>query len=185
MFNSFKLCPTHFLQVHPLWLRACICLKSMRISKIQFWPTLYTSVPGCFGSLCELGFTVFVCHGDDNWRQAEAWNLLLTGVVGVNAHFQEALRRFPQWSWIEYPTFQLGGEHSTTELPSPPNLEFDWKRLIVTFNKTSISKHCGVWVLARWTRKKPNFWIGVKFKTWGGFQLFFPLVWWPPTGCLH
>jgi len=42
--------------------------------------------------------------------------MLFVGAVGVNALAQGALRRASQWLWIEYPTFQLGGGHSTTEL---------------------------------------------------------------------
>jgi len=40
--------------------------------------------------------------------------VLLAGAVVVKALFQGALRQFTQWLWIEYPTFQLGGEHLTT-----------------------------------------------------------------------
>jgi len=42
--------------------------------------------------------------------------MLFVAVVEVNAFAQGALRRFTQWPWIEYPTFQSGGGHSTTEL---------------------------------------------------------------------
>jgi len=52
---------------------------------------------------------VFVNFGDGSWWQAEAWIVLLTGAVEVNALVQGALRRFTQWPWIEHPTFQLTG----------------------------------------------------------------------------
>ena len=61
----------------------------------------------------------FVNFGDDCWRQAEAWIVLLVGEVEVNALAQGALRKFTQWLWIEHPTFQLGGGHFTTELLPP------------------------------------------------------------------
>ena len=53
----------------------------------------------------------FVNFGDGNWRQGEAWIVLLAGAIEVNALAQEALRQFTQWLWIEHPTFQLGGGH--------------------------------------------------------------------------
>jgi len=51
---------------------------------------------------------LFVNFGDGNWRQAEAWIVLLPGAVEVNVLAQGALRQFTQWPWIEQPTFQLG-----------------------------------------------------------------------------
>jgi len=53
----------------------------------------------------------FFFYGDGNWRQAEAWNVLLAGAVEVNVLAQGALRQFTQWLRIEHPTFQLGGGH--------------------------------------------------------------------------
>jgi len=61
----------------------------------------------------------FVNFGDGNWRQAEAWIVLLVGTVEVSALAYGALRQFTQWLWIEHPTFQLRGGHFTTE-PLPP-----------------------------------------------------------------
>ena len=58
----------------------------------------------------------FVDFGDGNWRQAEAWIVLLARAVEVNALAQGALRRFTQWLWIEHSTFQLRGVQFTTEL---------------------------------------------------------------------
>jgi len=40
-------------------------------------------------------------------------------MIEANALAQGALRQFPQWPWIENPTFQLGGGHFTTELFPP------------------------------------------------------------------
>jgi len=44
--------------------------------------------------------------------------MLLVGAVAVNALAEGVLRQFTQW--IEHPTFQLGGGHSTTELIAAP-----------------------------------------------------------------
>jgi len=66
--------------------------------------------------------TLILIFGDSNWRQAEAWNVLLAGAVEVNALAQGALRQFTQWQWIEHPTFQLGGGHLITELLPPHKL---------------------------------------------------------------
>jgi len=56
---------------------------------------------------CEISSVFFYNFGDDNWRQVEAWIVLLAGAIEVNALAQGALRQFTQWLWIEYPTFQL------------------------------------------------------------------------------
>ena len=77
--------------------------------------------------------------GDSNWRQAEAWALLLAGAIEVNALAQGALRRFTQWSWAEHQTFQLRGGHSATEL-SPPIAHF-WCSVHVTSLRTT-AKTC-------------------------------------------
>jgi len=42
--------------------------------------------------------------------------MLFVETVGVNVLAQGALRRFTQGQWMEHPTFQLRGGHSTTEL---------------------------------------------------------------------
>jgi len=47
--------------------------------------------------------------GDGNWRRAKARILLFAGAVEVNG---ESLKG----PWLEHPTFQLKGGHSTTEL---------------------------------------------------------------------
>jgi len=44
----------------------------------------------------------FLIFGDGNWRQAEAWIVLLAGAVEVNALAQGPLRRFTQWLWISW-----------------------------------------------------------------------------------
>jgi len=61
----------------------------------------------------------FYNFDDSYWRQAEAWIVLLAGVVEVNALAQGALRQFIQWSWIEHPIFQLRGGHFTTAVLPP------------------------------------------------------------------
>jgi len=65
-----------------------------------------------------LWWTFFIDFGYDNWWQAEACNLLLVGVVEVNALAQRVLRQFTQWSWIEHPTFRLCSRRwtSTTQV---------------------------------------------------------------------
>jgi len=45
--------------------------------------------------------------------------MLFVGAVAVNALAQAALRRVSHWPWIEHPTFQLRGGHSTTDVPPP------------------------------------------------------------------
>jgi len=64
----------------------------------------------------------FYNFDDSNWRQAEAWIVLLAGAVQVNALAQGTLRQFTQWLWIEHPTFWLRGRHFTTELLPPPSV---------------------------------------------------------------
>jgi len=46
----------------------------------------------------------------------QSLNKVFVGAVAVNAFDQGALRRFTHWPWIKYPTFQLGGGQSTTEV---------------------------------------------------------------------
>ena len=60
--------------------------------------TLIMTVTGCIEY-----FRSFFYFGYVNWRQTGAWNLLL------------AETRFTQWPWIEQPTFQLRGGHSTID----------------------------------------------------------------------
>jgi len=61
----------------------------------------------------------FLRFGDGSWRQAEVCIVFLAGAVEVNALAQRALQQFAQWLWIEHPTFQLRGRHSTNELLLP------------------------------------------------------------------
>jgi len=42
--------------------------------------------------------------------------MFFVGTVEVNALALGALRPVTQWPWVEHPTFQLSGGHSTTEL---------------------------------------------------------------------
>jgi len=64
----------------------------------------------------------FINLGDGNWRQAEAWIVLLAGAVEVNALVQGALRQFTQWLWIDHSTFQLTGGRFATDL-LPPSMQ--------------------------------------------------------------
>ena len=93
--------------------------------QVGFRRSLYPCQPSVFWKLEKpclqwLYFFFFVNFGDGNWRQAEAWNVLLAGAAEVNALALGALRQFTQWLWIEHPTFQSGGGHFTTELFPPP-----------------------------------------------------------------
>jgi len=62
---------------------------------------------------CQLRSTPFLLifyfdFGDRNWRQAEAWNLLLAEVAEVNALAQGAQRRFTQWPLDRTPNLPIG-----------------------------------------------------------------------------
>jgi len=48
--------------------------------------------------------------------------MLSVWAVVVNALAQGARQQVTQWQWMEHPTFQLGGGHSTTELVATQDL---------------------------------------------------------------
>ena len=52
--------------------------------------------------------------------------MLFVGAVAVNAFAQGALRRFPQWPWIEHPTF---GKRTLIAARRTPNLPFGKRTL--------------------------------------------------------
>jgi len=64
----------------------------------------------------------FYHFSDGDWRHANAGNMFPTWAVEVNDLYQEALQRFTQWPWIEHPTFQLRGRHSTTRYRRPSEI---------------------------------------------------------------
>jgi len=71
--------------------------------------------------------------------------MLLTGVAQVSAVAQGAPRKFTQWPWIEYPTFQLRGGHTISELSLGKRKLLknpERKKIFITVNSLSI--HLGV-----------------------------------------
>ena len=114
---------------HTLFTRCCWlqCATVMNVNYQRFPNTEQLITAKISGNVLKqvsrtqsVFFVVFLIFGDSNWRQAEAWNVLLAGAVEVNALAQGALRQFTQW--IEHPTLQLGGGHLTTEL-LPPHIQ--------------------------------------------------------------
>jgi len=87
-----------------------------QINKFNFFAKLFP--------LWQVYLFLFYFFGGGNWRQAEAWIVILARAAEVNAHAQGALRQFTHWPWIEHPTFQLGGGHFTTKL-LPPHVYCD------------------------------------------------------------
>jgi len=66
------------------------------------------------------------------------------GTIEVNAPAQGALRQFPQWPWIEKPTFQLGGRHFNTEPLPHKNIYIDFSadHHAAKFHKHKIYEEC-------------------------------------------
>jgi len=111
----------------------------------------------------------------------------------MNTLAQGALQRFTQRPWIDHPTFQLRGGHSTTEL-SPPRcsvFSLPWKKILIlvlfypTYSSEKVwtnKPFCWKWTRRYFIKNALIFPMGLyKSVHYTHFNMFKQLIYWVHT----
>jgi len=116
--------PLFALRTYPVEIGAClqVCradtwLKTATLNMQRMAFCWLSGKRGKTRSKSRIDKVKLTCFGNTLiWKCCSSFFCWFLVTVEVNTLAQGALRQFTQWLWIEHPTFQLRGEHFSTEV---------------------------------------------------------------------